>query len=58
MRTGRDLGGALTTPVRSVESGEFVLEVWIEEGPAKDEHPLEVPKASASTSDATKGTSK
>lgn len=34
-RIGTDLGGVATTPVRSVEAGEFVLESWIEEGRAK-----------------------
>lgn len=34
-RKGSDLGGVKTTPVRSVEAGEFVLEMWVEEGKAK-----------------------
>lgn len=34
---GSDLGGVQTTPVRNVEAGEFVLEMWIEEGKAKHE---------------------
>lgn len=34
---GSDLGGVRTTPVRSVEAGEFVMEMWIEEGKAKSE---------------------
>lgn len=34
-RKGGDLGGVRTTPVRSVEAGEFILEMWIEEGKAK-----------------------
>jgi len=32
---GCDLGGVKTTPVRSVEAGEFILESWIEEGKTK-----------------------
>ena len=36
-RKGSDLGGMRTTPVRSVEAGEFVMEMWIEEGKAKRE---------------------
>lgn len=32
---GSDLGGVKTTPVRSVEAGEFLLEMWIEEGKGK-----------------------
>ena len=32
---GSDLGGMKTTPVRNVEAGEFVLEMWIEEGKGK-----------------------
>jgi len=32
---GKDLGGAKTVPVRSVETGEFIFESWIEEGKAK-----------------------
>lgn len=34
-RKGTDLGGVKSVPVRSVEAGEFVLEMWIEEGKAK-----------------------
>ncbi|RFU32069.1 hypothetical protein B7463_g4247, partial [Scytalidium lignicola] len=34
-RIGSDLGGIVTTPIRSVEAGEFLLESWIEEGSAK-----------------------
>lgn len=30
-----DLGGEKSTPIRLVESGEFILETWIEEGRAK-----------------------
>ena len=36
-RKGRDLGGVKTTPIRSVEAGEFVMEMWIEEGKAKSD---------------------
>lgn len=32
---GRELGGAKTTPVRSVRAGEMIFEMWIEEGKAK-----------------------
>ena len=32
---GRFLGGARTTPVRLVEAGPFVMEVWVEETSAK-----------------------
>jgi len=32
---GSDLGGVKSMPIRSVEAGEFVLEMWIEEGKAK-----------------------
>ena len=32
---GSDLGGMKTTPIRSVGAGEFVLEMWIEEGKRK-----------------------
>jgi mitotic spindle assembly checkpoint protein MAD2B len=34
-RIGSDLGGVKSMPVRSVEAGEFVLEMWIEEGQGK-----------------------
>ncbi|KAK8193020.1 DNA-binding protein [Phyllosticta capitalensis] len=34
-RKGEDLGGVKTTPVRAVEAGEMVFEMWIEEGRAK-----------------------
>ena len=34
-RLGSDLGGVKTTPVRAVEAGEFVLEMWIEEARGK-----------------------
>ena len=36
-RIGSDLGGVRSVPVRLVESGAFVLEMWIEEGRAKQE---------------------
>lgn len=32
---GKDLGGIRTIAIRSVEAGEFVLEVWVEEGRGK-----------------------
>jgi len=32
---GEDLGGVKTVPVRAVETGEMVFEVWIEEGRGK-----------------------
>ncbi|TAQ91663.1 hypothetical protein B7494_g114 [Chlorociboria aeruginascens] len=35
LRIGSDLGGVKSTPVRAVETGEFILEAWIEEGKAK-----------------------
>ncbi|KAL8938685.1 MAG: hypothetical protein Q9211_003087 [Gyalolechia sp. 1 TL-2023] len=36
---GKGLGGFRTTPVRSLESGAFAMELWIEEGKAKfEEH--------------------
>ncbi|KAH0563052.1 hypothetical protein GP486_002385 [Trichoglossum hirsutum] len=34
-KVGGDLGGARTTPIRTVESGAFMLEVWVEESEAK-----------------------
>ncbi|KAG9230825.1 HORMA domain-containing protein [Amylocarpus encephaloides] len=34
-RIGSDLGGVKSMPVRLVESGDFILESWIEEGAAK-----------------------
>ncbi|KAH7035746.1 HORMA domain-containing protein [Microdochium trichocladiopsis] len=36
-RPGADVGGARTTPVRSVEAGPLFFECWIEEGKAKFE---------------------
>lgn len=36
-RVGKDRGGVRSTPVRLVEAGDFVLEMWIEEGRAKFE---------------------
>ena len=33
---GKDLGGAKTTPIRSVEAGPLFFECWLEEGRAKD----------------------
>lgn len=33
---GSDLGGAKTTPIRSVEAGPLFFECWVEEGKAKD----------------------
>ena len=35
IRIGKDLGGAKSVPVCSIEAGPFVLEMWIEEGKAK-----------------------
>ena len=32
---GKYLGGVKTTPVRSVEAGPFVMEMWVEEGVGK-----------------------
>ena len=32
---GKDLGGVKITPVRSLEAGAFVMEVWVEEGREK-----------------------
>jgi mitotic spindle assembly checkpoint protein MAD2B len=32
---GKDLGGVKTKPVRTLEAGAFLLEVWVEEGKAK-----------------------
>ena len=34
-KRGAQLGGVRTTPIRAVEAGEFVLEMWIEEGKDK-----------------------
>ncbi|KAL8785455.1 MAG: hypothetical protein Q9195_008632 [Heterodermia aff. obscurata] len=34
-KKGKDLGGVKTTPVRSLEAGAFVMEVWVEEGKGK-----------------------
>ncbi|KAI4103782.1 MAG: hypothetical protein LQ339_004114 [Xanthoria mediterranea] len=34
---GKDRGGVKTTPIRNVESGAFVMEMWVEEGKAKFE---------------------
>lgn len=34
-KTGKDVGGVRTTPVRSLEAGAFVMEVWVEEGKGK-----------------------
>lgn len=34
---GKALGGARTTPLRSVEAGEMLFETWIEEGSAKSD---------------------
>lgn len=36
-KRGEDLGGARTTPIRTVEAGEMLFEVWVEEGKAKFE---------------------
>ncbi|KAK4980873.1 hypothetical protein LTR66_010317, partial [Elasticomyces elasticus] len=34
-RTGEDVGGVRTTPLRNVEAGEMMFEMWIEEGKTK-----------------------
>jgi len=36
-KSGKDVGGVKTTPVRSLEAGAFVMEVWVEEGRGKFE---------------------
>jgi mitotic spindle assembly checkpoint protein MAD2B len=36
MFRGTDLGGAKTTPIRSLEAGPLFFECWVEEGKAKD----------------------
>ncbi|KAI9801814.1 MAG: hypothetical protein M1825_003187 [Sarcosagium campestre] len=38
-KVGADLGGVRTTPLRAVESGRLVMELWIEEGKMKDQIP-------------------
>ncbi|KAI9826098.1 MAG: hypothetical protein M1832_000547 [Thelocarpon impressellum] len=42
---GSDLGGVKTTPVRTVEAGDFFLEMWIEESRAKEKLDQERRKA-------------
>ena len=39
---GKHLGGIRTVPLRSVEAGPFVMEVWVEEGQGKAEAVREV----------------
>ena len=34
---GKYLGGVKSTPVRAVEAGPFVMEVWVEEGRDKSD---------------------
>jgi len=34
-RRGKELGGVRTVPVRSLEAGAFMMEVWVEEGKGK-----------------------
>lgn len=34
-KKGKDLGGVRITPVRSLEAGAFIMEVWVEEGRGK-----------------------
>ncbi|KAF7543659.1 hypothetical protein G7046_g9954 [Stylonectria norvegica] len=36
---GSSLGGATTTPIRSVQAGPLFFECWLEQGPAPDETP-------------------
>jgi len=36
-REGVDLGGSSIVPVRTVDAGEMIFELWIEEGKAKDD---------------------
>ncbi|KAL0261104.1 hypothetical protein SLS55_004800 [Diplodia seriata] len=48
---GRDLGGARTTPVRSVRAGEMMFEMWIEEGKAKVEMMAESSESNARSVD-------
>jgi mitotic spindle assembly checkpoint protein MAD2B len=35
VKRGGNLGGVKTTPIRSVEAGPFVMEIWAEEGREK-----------------------
>lgn len=35
LQRGKELGGVRTTPVRTIDQGEMVFEMWIEEGRAK-----------------------
>jgi mitotic spindle assembly checkpoint protein MAD2B len=34
-RNGTDVGGVKTTPLRAVEAGEMIFELWVEEGSSK-----------------------
>jgi mitotic spindle assembly checkpoint protein MAD2B len=34
-RVGTDVGGVKTTPLRTVEAGEMMFEIWVEEGASK-----------------------
>jgi mitotic spindle assembly checkpoint protein MAD2B len=36
-KSGSDLGGVATTPLRAVDAGEMVFEMWIEEGVGKED---------------------
>ncbi|KAF2761808.1 DNA-binding protein [Pseudovirgaria hyperparasitica] len=51
-KRGGQLGGARTVPVRAVEAGEMVLEVWVEEGSGKMEEASQetFPSSSSSSS--------
>lgn len=50
IKSGSDLGGVSTTPIRSVDAGEMVFEMWIEEGAGK-EHAVESATQSTQLSD-------
>ncbi|KAH6614969.1 hypothetical protein C7974DRAFT_56794 [Boeremia exigua] len=54
MKTGEDLGGVKFTPIRTVETGTFRFETWVEEGRAKSGRPSGQTKAKPKVSFAKK----
>ncbi|QDS74172.1 hypothetical protein FKW77_001823 [Venturia effusa] len=50
-RLGSDLGGVSLTPIRAIDAGELVFEMWVEEGEGKREAVLNLSQTSTQLSD-------
>jgi mitotic spindle assembly checkpoint protein MAD2B len=50
-RLGSDLGGVKTTPIRAIDAGEMVFEMWVEEGEGKADAMSNLSQTSTQLSD-------